>query len=80
MKVMVTTGVLSVGLSSLRGNMAPPIVEGRYGAGRGSRGFEGSAPSACNGTENPAAWVWPPPPKDAAIEPTSAPSSRERML
>ena len=45
-----------------------------------SRGFEGSDPSACNGTENPAAWVWPPPPNDAAIEPTSVPSSRERML
>ena len=29
MKVMVTTGVLSVGVSSLRGSIAPPIVEGR---------------------------------------------------
>ena len=52
----------------------------RYGAGRGRRGLRGSEPSVCNGMENPAAWVWPPPPNDAAIEPTSVPSSRERML
>ena len=80
MKVMVTTGVCSVGLSSLRGRKAIPMGATRYGAGRGRRGLRGSEPSVCNGMENPAAWVWPPPPNDAAIEPTSVPSSRERML
>ena len=47
---------------------------------RGSAGLSGKAPSAPRETENPAACVWPPPPKDAAIAPTSIPSSRERIL
>ena len=40
----------------------------------------GSVPSISSGTENPAACVWPPPPNEAAILPTSVPSDRERML
>lgn len=78
------TGLLVVGLGLLG-------VAGYYavltGSGmssndsrRGNWGSFGGAPSWSKGTENPAAWVWPPPPNEAAIAPTSVPSARERML
>ena len=43
---------------------------------RGNLGSLGGVPSVSSGTEKPAAWVWPPPPNEAAMVPTSVPSAQ----